>query len=392
MVRAVSFEAMYWPSGSGKLRVIPYLDFVMPHVPQLRMSRFLLAVFVALIGCGTQTVFAAEASKGEKLIVGTKVSPPFAFKNAEGDWTGISIELWSRIADELEIDFEFREASLEQLISGLETGELDAAVAALSVTAERQQRVDFCHPHFTTGLGIAVPINSQGDIWGLLRRIVSRRLLSIMAIMVAIIAASGLLFWRLERGVNPGMFGGKRRQGIEMGIWWSTILLLGHKGINPVSTAGRLVAVSAMVASFLVLSVITGVITSVLTVHQLDSGIDDPNDLRNARVVTVSPSTAADYLTRRRVSFRAMPTAEAALQAVAEGRADAAVYDKPLLRYLVTEKFSETVQVLSVSFNTQEYAIALAPDSPLRKPLNTALLSYRASDLWEEMIFRYLGE
>ena len=43
-----------------------------------------------------------------KLIVGVAVSPPFNIKNTDGSWTGISVELWRQIAEELGIAFEFQ--------------------------------------------------------------------------------------------------------------------------------------------------------------------------------------------------------------------------------------------------------------------------------------------
>ena len=327
-----------------------------------------------------------------KLVVGTKHSPPFAIKNPDGKWTGISIELWRHLTDELNLEYEFREQTLDEMFAGLESGELDVAVAAISVTAQRHQRVDFCHPHFTTGLGIAVSAKNRASQWTLLRRVVSPRLLSIVGIMLGIVVVCGLLFWLFERELNTSMFGTRRRQGIGMGVWWSMTLLLGHKGVLPVSIRGRLVAASAMIASILLLSLLTGVIASVLTVQQLDTGIAHPSDLRHVRVVTVASSTSADYLHRRRIGFQIQPNAAAALQAVAEGRADAMVYDEALLKYLANTGSCEMIQVLPVSFNTQEYAIALKPHSALRKPLNEALLRYRASDPWDDLIYRYLGE
>lgn len=326
------------------------------------------------------------------LVVGTKHSPPFAFKNTDGQWTGISLELWRHLTDELNLEYELRELSLDEMLAGLEAGELDAAVAAISVTAERHQRVDFCHPHFTTGLGIAVSGKSHVSNWILVRRVVSTRLLFIVGVMIGIVLVCGLLFWLVERKLNENTFGGRRRQGLGMGLWWSTILLLGHKGIIPASLWGRIVAACAMIASILLISLLTGVIASVLTVQQLDTGIEHPSDLRRVRVVTVAPSTSADYLQRRRIAFQTRPTAATALQAVADGQADAAVYDEALLKYLTNTEFAESIQVLPVSFNTQDYAIALRLESPLRKPLNTVLLRYRASDLWEELLYRYLGD
>ena len=140
------------------------------------------------------------------------------------------------------------------------------------------------------------------------------------------------------------------------------------------------------------LGLLTGVITSILTVQQLDVGITRPTDLHRVRVATVSSSTSADYLRRRRVFFREYDNPQDALQAIEVGEADALVYDAALLKYLAKERFPNRIDVLPVLFNLQEYAIALPPRSNLRKPLNESLLSYRESDSWDEIIYSYLGE
>lgn len=359
---------------------------------ELTVVGCLLAAHLTLwVNAPSQVEVSTDGPPKTKLIVGTKHSPPFAFKNPDGEWTGISIELWRHLTDELNLEYEFRELTLDEMLLGLESGELDAAVAAISVTAERHQRVDFCHPHFTTGLGIAMSATDQTS-WSLVRRIVSARMLGVVVAMILFVAVCGMLFWLVERKRNENIFGGSRREGVGMGIWWSTIVLFGHKGIIPVSIWGRIVATCAMVASILLLSLLTGVITSVLTVQQLESGIAHPSDLRHVRTVTVASSTSAEYLRRRRISFQVRPTAEAVLQAVADSEADAAVYDEALLKYLTNAQFADRVQVLPVSFNVQEYAIGLPPESSLRKPLNEGLLRFRASDSWDELVYRYLGD
>ena len=38
-------------------------------------------------------------------IIGTKIAKPFAMKDKDGKWYGISIELWEKIAKELDIEF-----------------------------------------------------------------------------------------------------------------------------------------------------------------------------------------------------------------------------------------------------------------------------------------------
>lgn len=327
----------------------------------------------------------------QKLIVATKVSPPFAIKQEDGTWTGISIELWEFLANELDLEFEFREASLEKIFTGLETAELDAGVAALSVTAERHERVEFCHPHYTTGLGIAVSAKRSINSWAMLRRLASPTMLRVIGAMFLGIVVCGVLFWIVElRGGNPAF--DNKRGGIGLGIWWSTILLIGHKGLVPVSTAGRLLAAGGMITSLLMVSLLTGLFASVLTVQQLDSGITQPGDLRRVRTVTVASSTSADYLEKRRIRFRTQSTAASAVEAIVQNNADAVVYDEALLKYLSLNDYAGEIQILPISFNAQDYAIALPPQSSLRKPLNEALLRFRATDEWDQLIFRYLGD
>ena len=90
-----------------------------------------------------------------------------------------------------------------------------------SIIPVADELFDFCHPHFTTGLGIAVSAKNRASQWTLLRRVVSPRMLSIIGIMLGIIVACGLLFWLFERELNESVFGTRRRQGIGMGVWWS---------------------------------------------------------------------------------------------------------------------------------------------------------------------------
>ena len=77
---------------------------------------------------------------------------------------------------------------------------------------------------------------------------------------------------------------------------------------------------------------------------------------------------------------------------VKSGEADAVVFDEALLKFLGNTTYAESIQVLPISFNTQEYAIALHPNSDLRKPINETLLQFRASDSWDELLYRYLGD
>ena len=115
-----------------------------------------IAILLAVSGAASAQT-PVETLLQRELVVGTKEAAPFAMKNADGIWTGISIDLWRRIAEEKRIRYRFVETeTVPQLIDGVAAGKFDVAVAALTVTAAREEMLDFSAPFYTTGLGIAI--------------------------------------------------------------------------------------------------------------------------------------------------------------------------------------------------------------------------------------------
>src|ERR1700730_8783467 len=92
----------------------------------------------------------------QKYIVGVAPGPPFNILNPDGTWTGISVELWREIAEELHIDFEFRETNLSGNFDGLAQGWLDLAIGPLTITERREEVCDFTPSYFSSTMAVAV--------------------------------------------------------------------------------------------------------------------------------------------------------------------------------------------------------------------------------------------
>lgn len=97
----------------------------------------LLVAFVLASGVAAQ-----EAPEREPLRVGTTLAPPFAMQDADGEWHGLGIILWRDLATMLEVEFVLEERPFAELLPSLVAGEIDAAVAAITTTAEREEAVD----------------------------------------------------------------------------------------------------------------------------------------------------------------------------------------------------------------------------------------------------------
>ena len=327
------------------------------------------------------------------LVVGTKEAPPFAMKDADGKWTGISIELWQQLATELQLTYEFRETDLEHLLSGVQSNSFDAGVAAITVTSDREKVLDFTHPFYTTGLGIAVSAPSGTPWLAVLRRLLSWQFLTVIGLLALVLVGVGMLVWLFERRKNSEQFGGKPIHGIGSAFWWSAVTMttVGYGDKAPQTLPGRVVGLIWMFAAIIIISSFTAAITSALTVSQLGSSIRGPGDLPGVRVAAVSASTAEQYLNGRHISYQNYPDALSALRSLASGRVDAVVYDAPILKYLAKENFAGEVNVLPYTFVRQDYAIAVPQGSPLRETLNRVLERQIRSPQWQEVIYRYLG-
>lgn len=332
--------------------------------------------------------------QGRELIIGTKLAPPFAMKDKQGKWTGISIELWDRIANRLKLKYRLtEEPTVQGLIDKTASKAYDGSIAAITVTANRETVVDFSHPYYVTGLGIAVarggpPMWSQIG-WTLLSLSFLQAVLALLGIAIVV----ALLIWIFERRHNED-FGGGTLRGIGSSMWWSaeamTQASTGFRG--PKTMPGRIVAMVWMVASIITVAVFTAGVTTALTARKLEGMVREVDDLTRVRVGAVAGSATTEYLLANRIHFRGFNTAEEGLAALQKGTIDAFVYDKPLLAWTVLQHFSSTIDVLGMDFDPQYYAVAFQPESKLRKPFDIAVLEEINGDWWKETLFRYLGE
>jgi ABC-type amino acid transport substrate-binding protein len=358
-----------------------------------------VAALVALVlGCGVYTPAKSQDAPGSragKIVVGTLRAPPFVLRGDDGVWSGLSIDLWKRIAAELKLKTEFRafDYDAEGLLDAVERGEVDAAIGTIPVTAENETRFDFSHPYFAASLGVAVRTEPQSSLLATLSGFLTYQMLATIAGLVTLLVLVGSLIWLLERKGKQSQFDQRPLHGIPDGVWWAAVTMTttGYGDKVPLSWPGRLLALFWMFASIFCISLFSASLASSFVVNKLRTGVTSPNDLPRARIAAVSGSAGEQWLTQQGYAARTYPFVIQASKALQRGEVDALIYERAIVGHMIKEYGWRELRILPHTLAVWDYAVAVPTDSPLRERINRALLKAVPAQDWKDLVQKYVG-
>lgn len=109
-----------------------------------------------------------------KLVIGTAADyPPFEFYNSDFELEGFDIALAKALGEELGLEVEFNDYAFDGLLDQVQLRQVDAAIAAISVTPDRRARVDFTNLYYAgssavvAGPAFTETVTSPSDMAGL---------------------------------------------------------------------------------------------------------------------------------------------------------------------------------------------------------------------------------
>jgi polar amino acid transport system substrate-binding protein len=349
-----------------------------------------LLVLLALAPC---VGVAQDDADAPVLRIGVAESPPLAMRQADGTWSGLGVDLWSRVADTLDLRYEWVPIELDQVTQMMVDGSLDAALGAIPVTPEGEADYDFSQPYLATGLGFAQRMNDPLH-WELVwQTLLSTRLLSILGAIVIGVVLVGIIIALVERRHNSTDFGGPLRQSVSTGVWWAAVTMttVGYGDATPKTAPGRALALLWMFVGVVAVAILTATVTSVLTLSHLRGTVQRPADLLRLRLGAIPGGAGADYLDDRATPYKSYADYDSGLQALKNKEIDALVANIPSLRYLVHLKWHGDLEVSPIALEALLYSIAVPENSPLRSRIDETLLRITHEDSWREVERRYLG-
>ena len=125
-------------------------------------------------------IFSATLVHAEKVRVGFSAEPypPFYAPDASGDWSGWEIEIIEAVCDEANLECELAPTAWDGIIPALKSKKIDMIMGSMSITKERQKRIDFSKKYYKTPTIIvgskrldfdATPEGLKGKILGVQR-------------------------------------------------------------------------------------------------------------------------------------------------------------------------------------------------------------------------------
>ncbi len=346
------------------------------------MKRPVVAFVWLLLACGLLfTVGATAASPPSQtfeptLRVVTKEIKPFVFYGEDGELTGFSIDLWDAIMERTELGYEWIEVeTVTEQIETVQIGQAEAAIAAVSMTAEREEVIDFSYPYFDGGLRIMTLPRRDFGLGALSGLIFSGVFLQALGGVLILIIIIGHIVWLVERRHNPD-FPSSYFKGVWEGIWWSAVTLttVGYGDKTPTGALGRLIGLLWMFAGLFVIANFTAAVTTQLTLNELQAPVDGVEDLPGKKIVTVEGSTSAEWLTEKRLPYETVENIDNAYNMLESRQVDAIVYDGPVLMYKMATSEPGKFLVVGDLFSHESYAIVLPTGSPYENDINQALL------------------
>ncbi len=374
----------------------------MGHAPKLfnRLLAPLVALFLCVGFAFGQTatdpaapVVSATAQPAAELRVITRVVAPFVIKDGD-NYSGFSIDLWKAIAKQANLTFRFVEKqNIKEILAGMKADEGDVAIAAISVTSQREQDFDFSQPMFDSGLQIMV--RSEPDQGMSLRQIfglfTTGGMPFLLGLLAALIIIPAHIAWFLERHRANHMFPPKYFPGIFHAMWWATGAATGQQPDPLISGWGRLLSTLLILTSVIFVSYFTAQITSNMTVLSLKGDVNSISDLVGRKVGTTTGSTAANYLKNSNVTPIEFSKIEDAFAELDAQKLDAVVFDAPVLLYYTANRGASKARLVGPMLHKENYGILFPRGSVLRKPINEALLKLREDGTYDALYSKWFS-
>jgi len=335
----------------------------------------------------------AETFTERPLIVAIQYDQTYTTKDKDGNWTGPMVDFWKLIAQELGQPYTFKEMSLSNIMIALAEGTVDVAAITTFINAEREERFDFSTPLGEGRHAVVTPYQPKHEHpWmAAMSVFFSWGTLTVILILLVTLLLLGISIWLIERKRNPEDFGRTRRRGIGAGIYWAGSTLASGLcfGIYLRTLPGRILGLLWMIVCGMALSAVIASLTHSLTDQLQQMQVIEDDDFRYMHLGVKSGSVQMDMLREAGGYYTLFDTDEEAMNAVLNGQVDGYLCFETRANFFANHEYSGRISVYTTKLKAHLYALSMPKESPLRRPINIAVLRLMNDSVWESLLDRY---
>lgn len=259
---------------------------------------------------------------------------------------GYSQELLKVLAEKMgrEVSPQALDKTADDVISDMsgDNPKYDIAIGNMSITSDREEKVDFSVPLPITNSGIQImtrapqaqQTNFLSNAWAVLSGNTARQVYPFLGLVLSLMLATAIVVYIIERRHKDSFLHNESWiKGIAEAFWWILTTIFGQEEGHPKGLSSRVIAFLWIPFGVICVSLFTASVTASLTAQQIQNTINGIDDLRGKSVLTVSGSTSKRYLDEHGIKAEVVGTINDAYPKLEDGSYDAVVYDAPALQY-----------------------------------------------------------
>ncbi len=120
----------------------------------LTLTVFLFIALSFVTACNAGEVIDRIQQRGVLTVGTTGHYPPFTVKDKDGKFIGFDIDIATIMAKQMGVKLKVKNMSIEDLFIALDKGDIDLALAGITITPKRNLKVLFLGPYYVTGQSI----------------------------------------------------------------------------------------------------------------------------------------------------------------------------------------------------------------------------------------------
>lgn len=326
------------------------------------------------------------------LKVGIYVSPPFVMESNNG-YSGMAIDIWQDSAAKLGLTYQYVEfQSPLALLTAVSSGQVDIAVADLSITQDRMQRMDFTQPWYNSGLRVMIDQERQNRFTQVLSRVYEAGHLRVFMWLGIVIVAAVIALTLIDRRFDKD-FPEKWHEGIIESLYHVLSVVTSGKSSHKLlfGVWGRLIAAFWLICGVTVVAYVTSTITTAMTVVSLNDEIHSAADLQGHTVGVVEGTVGESWCLDAGVSTQTFVNLPAAVHALLRHQIAAIVGDTPSLEYYDNSHPELPITEVGAIFEPSTYGFATPLGSKLARQISVQIVEDMEDGSLTKLHTKYFG-